>query len=141
VSDLETGGLEPIQKEFLEHLASKPDEITDVLSACSISPRRLATWLGNPTFRAAYMVRCSHYEEMQFPGFVAGLRKRAMGDGKDAYRYAKMYLDFFVSRGAGELPQGEDPISQSPDPDGSDELKSVLEGYGNLGKDDIADLL
>lgn len=144
MKELDISSLQPVQVEFLEHIASKPDELTKVLSESRISPRRMATWLGDPVFRAAYMLRCSHYEEMLFPAFLAGIRKKALGEGKDSYRFAQMYMDVFKERSEALLQQGNalgDPVKEEPDQEGTGQLPGLLEGYEDLGQEDISDLI
>lgn len=98
MSDSLTAELLPIQLAFLDELASKPEEVTQILKDCRISGQRLAGWLADPAFRGAYFVRCAHYEEMQFPAFIAAVRRKATGLDKDASKYAKIYMDFIAAR-------------------------------------------
>lgn len=132
------------QVEFLEQLACKPDQTMEVLKECKVSARKLASWLSDPEFRGAYMVRCAHYEEIQFPGFVASIRAKAMGEGKDAPKFAAMYLGLLKGRSEYMLeasyPKG-DVVPPEPEKPEAGQETGFLEGYDNLGPEDITDLL
>lgn len=134
----------PAQIEFLEQLASKPDETMEVLRECKVSARKLASWLSDPKFRGAYMVRCAHYEEMQFPGFVASMRAKAMGDGKDAPKFAVIYMEMLKGRSEYMLqeayPEG-DVVPPSPVETDTGQEPQIPPGYEDLGQEEIADLL
>lgn len=93
-----TASLTALQLTFLDELASKPDEITQILKDCTISGQRLAGWLADPVFRGAYFVRCAHYEEMHFPAFISEIRRKATGEGKDAAKFATIYMGFIKER-------------------------------------------
>ena len=95
--------LDPLQKSFLDVLAADPGEVEGALKESMVSSRKLARWLGDESFRSAYFQLCAAYEEMFLPAVVSHLRDRALGGEKDAYRWAKLWLDVMEKRAGREM--------------------------------------
>ena len=103
--------LEPLQKSFLDVLASDPGKVESALRESMVSSRKLARWLSDSKFRPAYFQLCAAYEEMFLPAVVSHLRERALGGERDAAKWAKLWLDVMEKRAGREMAQPKEVTS------------------------------